>query len=104
MLGFLRSHARGVIAASLLGLNTLFWCVQLFALALAKLFVPVKRGRVHIDRALNGLVTLWVACNSGWMRLTQDTKWDVTGVAELDPRSWYMVNSNHQSWVDIIVL
>jgi 1-acyl-sn-glycerol-3-phosphate acyltransferase len=30
--------------------------------------------------------------------------WDVQGIAGLDPRGWYLVNCNHQSWADILVL
>ena len=104
MLRFLPSTARGVIAAALLGLNTLFWCALVFALALVKLAVPARALRVPVDRALNGLATRWIACNSGWMRLVQATRWDVAGLEGLDPRGWYMVNCNHQSWVDILVL
>jgi 1-acyl-sn-glycerol-3-phosphate acyltransferase len=88
----------------LLGFNTLFWCCLLLVLALAKFVVPVKPVRVTIDRALNGIATRWVAGNSGWMRLTQRTRWSVTGLEKLEYRGWYMVNCNHQSWVDIIVL
>jgi 1-acyl-sn-glycerol-3-phosphate acyltransferase len=88
----------------MLGLNTLFWCWVLFAVALVKLVFPVKPVRVFTDRLLNGIATLWVAGNSGWMRLTQRTGWSVTGLDDLEYRAWYMVNCNHQSWVDIIVL
>jgi 1-acyl-sn-glycerol-3-phosphate acyltransferase len=88
----------------MLGLNTLFWCWVLFAVALVKLVFPVKPVRVVTDRLLNGIATLWVAGNSGWMRLTQRTGWSVTGLDDLEYRAWYMVNCNHQSWVDIIVL
>ena len=104
MLSFLPSYARGVIAATLLGLNTLFWCALLFVLALVKLVIPVQSVRAVIDRALNAIATAWVSSNSGWMRLTQRTQWDVAGLDDLQYRSWYMVNCNHQSWVDIIVL
>lgn len=104
MLSFLPALARGVLAASLLGLNTLFWCCLLLVLALVKLVAPVKPIRETIDRALNAIATRWVAGNSGWMRLTQRTEWSVAGLDELEHRGWYMVNCNHQSWVDIIVL
>jgi hypothetical protein len=30
--------------------------------------------------------------------------WDVQGIEGLDPRGWYLVNCNHQSWADILVL
>ena len=92
------------MAASLLALNTLFWCSFLFLFALVKLAVPVTRVRTSIDRVLNGIATRWVAGNSAWMRLTQRTRWDVAGLGDLPYRGWYMVNCNHQSWVDILVL
>ena len=104
MLGFLPSFLRGVVAVSLLALNTLFWCTLLFAFALVKLVLPFPVVRRRIDPVLNGIATLWIACNSGWMRLTQRTVWDVEGVDALRYEGWYLVNCNHQSWADIFVL
>jgi len=104
MPGFLPPFARGVIALLLLVLNTLFWCLLLFALALLKLMLPFDAVRTRIDPLLNAIATAWIACNSGWMRLTQRTTWDVQGVAELKYQGWYLVNCNHQTWVDIFVL
>jgi len=104
MLSFLPPLARGVIAATLLGLNSCFWCTLLFAVAIVKLIVPLAGVRTVTDRVLNSIAMGWIACNSGWMRLTQDTQWDVAGFEELDFQGWYMVNCNHQSWVDILVL
>jgi 1-acyl-sn-glycerol-3-phosphate acyltransferase len=104
MLTFLPPFARGALAAALLALNTIFWCGLVFALALVKLAVPARAARAHVDRTLNAVATRWIACNSGWMQLLQRTHWDVTGLETLDRRSWYMVNANHQSWVDILVL
>jgi 1-acyl-sn-glycerol-3-phosphate acyltransferase len=85
-------------------LNTLFWCAFLFLFALVKLIVPAKPVRAAVDRVLNWIATRWVAGNSAWMRLTQRAQWDVAGLADLPYRGWYMVNCNHQSWVDILVL
>ena len=104
MLGFLPPYVRGVIALLLLVINTLFWCALLFALSLVKLVLPFKAVRLRIDPALNAIATLWIACNSGWMRLTQRTQWDVQGLDDLRYQGWYLVNCNHQSWVDIFVL
>ncbi|MEO8507644.1 MAG: acyltransferase [Betaproteobacteria bacterium] len=104
MLSFLPPFIRGVVAASLLALNTLFWCALLFAFALVKLIVPAQPVRAAVDRVLNGIATRWVAGNSAWMHLTQRTQWDVEGIDQLPYRGWYMVNCNHQSWVDILVL
>jgi 1-acyl-sn-glycerol-3-phosphate acyltransferase len=104
MLAFLPPVIRGVLALVLLALNTLFWCALLFAFALLKLLLPFAAVRVRVDPVLNAIATCWIACNSGWMRLTQRTRWDVEGVAGLRYEGWYLVNCNHQSWVDIFVL
>ena len=77
---------------------------MLFVFALVKLIVPAKPVRARIDRLLNAIATRWVSGNSGWMHATQRTKWDVDGFAGLAYRGWYLVNCNHQSWVDILVL
>lgn len=98
------SVLRGVTAFLLLVLNTLFWCTLLFALALVKLVLPFTAVRRRIDPLLNTIATAWIACNSGWMRLTQRTQWDVEGLDGLRLDGWYLVNCNHQSWVDIFVL
>lgn len=104
MLGFLPPVVRGSIAAVLLVINTLFWCALLLMLSLVKLVLPFAPVRGLIDPVLNGIATAWIACNSGWMRLTQRTRWDVQGIDTLAYRGWYLVNANHQSWVDIFVL
>ena len=104
MSNFLPPFLRGSIAALLLSVNTLFWCTLLFALALVKLVLPFKPVRAVVDRGLNAIAESWIACNSGWMRLTQRTRWDVAGLDGLEYRGWYMVSCNHQSWVDIFVL
>lgn len=104
MLAFLPPVARGLLAGLLLSLNTLFWCGLVFLFALVKLLVPAKPVRAAVDRLLNGIATRWVAGNSAWMQLTQRTQWDVEGVDGLAFHGWYLVNCNHQSWVDIFVL
>lgn len=95
---------RGSAALLLLVLNTLFWCSLLFALALLKLLLPVRAVRRRLDPLLNAVAKAWIACNGGWMRLTQPTTWDVQGVESLAPGGWYLVNANHQSWVDVFVM
>lgn len=104
MLAFLPAAVRGAIALLLLVLNTLFWCALLFTVSLFKLLLPFAPVRKAVDPLLNAIATAWIACNSGWMRLTQRTVWDVDGVAGLRYAGWYLVNCNHQSWVDIFVL
>jgi 1-acyl-sn-glycerol-3-phosphate acyltransferase len=95
---------RGLTAASLLALNTLVWVPILLLFALLKLLIPGRRVRLWVDPVLLRIAEAWIAGNSRWMRLAPATVWDVQGLEGLNPRSWYLVNANHQSWVDILVL
>jgi 1-acyl-sn-glycerol-3-phosphate acyltransferase len=104
MLSFLPPVVCGVIAFVLLAVNTLFWCTLLLLVSVVKLVLPFAPVRQLVDPILNAIATAWIACNSGWMALTQRTRWDVQGVDGLKYRGWYLVNCNHQSWVDIFVL
>mgnify|MGYP003377827013 CR=1 FL=1 len=92
-LGFLPPVVRGIIALLRLGSNALFGCARLLARGLVKLVLPFAAVRKAIDPVLNAIATAWIACNSGWMRLTQRTAWDVQGVDELRYAGWYLVNS-----------
>lgn len=104
MLNFLPKPLIGVIAFLLLTADVLFWCTILFAFAILKLALPLKPIRIAIDYIIHGIAAGWIAGNSAWMGLTQKTRWDVKGIANLPYKGWYLVNSNHQSWVDIFVL
>lgn len=104
MLNFLPAPLVGLIAALLMVLNAVFWVPILMAFSLLKLLLPFKRVRLWIDPVLLAIAETWISGNVGWMTLTQRTQWDVQGFDNLTPRSWYLVNSNHQSWVDILVL
>ena len=104
MLNFLPSHLVGLIATLLMVLNALFWVPILLLISVVKLVIPLKKVRLLIDPILLGIAEAWISGNSAWMALTQRTVWDVQGLEELNPRSWYLVNCNHQSWVDILVL
>lgn len=104
MLNFLPNILVGIIASSLLILNILFWCTFLLGFALIKLLFPITFLRKIFDTLLTKIAEGWISGNSTWMALTQRTKWDVEGLGDLNYRGWYLVNANHQSWVDIIVL
>ncbi|WP_258130303.1 acyltransferase [Achromobacter anxifer] len=94
----------GVVSTVWLAASTVFWCLLLFPLALLKLLLPFAAVRRGIDPVLNAIATAWVSCNAGWLARIQDVAWDVQGNAGLRYADWYLVNCNHQSWVDIFVL
>ncbi|MBV8656925.1 MAG: acyltransferase [Burkholderiales bacterium] len=104
MLNFLPASLRGVLSAMLLALNVLVCAPILLAFAVIKLLIPAKPVRRVVDRILNLIAERWVANNSAWIALAQRVSWHVEGVSQLRYRGWYLVESNHQSWVDIFVL
>ena len=104
MLGFLPPPLRGVLSLLVLSLNTLFWCLLLFALALVKLALPLDAVLRRLDPLINATASAWTRCNSIWMRLAHRLDWRVEGAESLRYQDWYLVNCNHQSWVDIFVL
>lgn len=104
MLNFLPAPLIGLMAFSLLAINSFFWVPLLLFLAVFKLLLPFRSVRLRLDPMLVRIAEAWIACNSGWMALTQKAHWDVQGIEGLDPRGWYLVNCNHQSWADILVM
>jgi len=104
MLNFLPSYVLGAIAGLLLSLNVLVWVSLLFVFAIPKFLLPIPPLRRVLNRILHWIGENWIAFNNGWMRLTQKTKWDVQGLEGLNYHGWYLVVSNHQSWVDILVM
>ena len=104
MLNFLPPVLVGVVATLLMVLNALFWVPILLLVSVVKLIIPLKKVRLLIDPVLLRIAEAWISGNSAWMALTQRTVWDVQGIEGLSPNSWYLVNCNHQSWVDILVL
>jgi 1-acyl-sn-glycerol-3-phosphate acyltransferase len=95
---------RGILALIFYLINTLFWTAPLFILTLLKFLVPVPAFRRFVTDLLHGLVAHWVSVNNFNQRLFSDTRWEVAGVEDLQPKGWYLVVANHQSWVDILVL
>jgi 1-acyl-sn-glycerol-3-phosphate acyltransferase len=92
--------------ASLIGylVNTVFWCIPLFLLALLKFLIPIKSFRTWCDRVLSATVSNWVAMNTLNQRLFSNTSLVVQGLQGYSLKNKYLVVANHQSWVDILVL
>lgn len=96
-------NLRGLVIFSAIGVNTILWCLPLFVLAIAKLLVPVRSFRRTITRGLMSIGESWVSGNALILGLGP-AQLDVRGAAGLNRRGWYLVVSNHRSWVDIVVL
>jgi len=97
-------QTRGVLVFGALTLNTIVWFVPLLLLALLKPVLPVPAVRRVLTRLLMGIGEQWVAGNTLLLRGSGSAEWSAKGTETLRPDGWYLVLSNHQTWVDIVVL
>ncbi len=104
MFAFLPAPLRGALALLLFILNTILWCTPFYIVLLIKLAIPHRGWQTWYDRRLIHIAQAWVASNNAITDLTQRIEWDVQGLDGLQRDDWYLVSSNHQSWVDIVVL
>ncbi len=95
---------KGCLASFILGANVLIVFLAMTPFALLKLCLPFAAARKPLDRVLNRLAETWIAANGWWIGLVGRVRWDVQGADALNRQGWYLVGSNHQSWVDILVL
>ena len=94
----------GFITGTLLFINIVFWFTPLMTAAIIKLVVPISAVRHQLSRFVVWCAECWIQCNSAWMTFAHPTQWHIERPESLNPKGWYMVISNHQSWVDILVL
>ena len=97
---------RGSIAMTWIALHTTFWCVPLYVMGCVRLAMPNGKVRVAIGSLMDRIIDGWVASNRLLMWALRLTTIDahITNAGDLRRDGWYLVVSNHQSWVDIIVL
>jgi 1-acyl-sn-glycerol-3-phosphate acyltransferase len=98
------STFKGVVTISLMALNVIGWCLVLFTVALLKFLVPIPAWRRLASRAMTALAEGWIGTNNAIFRLMGSLPLDARGLEGLSLREWYLVVSNHRSWVDILVL
>jgi 1-acyl-sn-glycerol-3-phosphate acyltransferase len=104
MLHRIVSAIKGTFASFMLAANTLTVFSLLMPFALIKLLLPFRIVRVVTDFVLNSLGEIWIGINGMWMAIVGGTRWHVRGADKFNAKGWYLVSSNHQSWVDILVL
>jgi len=104
MLSFLPSPIKGVIAATLFGLNTIFWFIPLFGVALLRKMSPADRLKRIFSDLLVRVAEYWIAVNNFGLKLIHKIQWDIRGLEGFRRDQSYLVCANHQSWVDIVVL
>jgi 1-acyl-sn-glycerol-3-phosphate acyltransferase len=95
---------RGVATISLISLNVIVLVPVLMVAALLRLIVPLAGWRRITGRMMTAIAELWIANNTLVLKGLAGLRIDARGLDGLQRRDWYLVVSNHRSWVDILVL
>ena len=103
MRSYLR-QLRGVLTFAVLTINTAFWFVPVFVLGVMKFLLPWAPIRKLLTSWLMAMAENWISINAFTLRGSGTREWRVSGAEELCRDGWYLVLSNHQTWVDIVVL
>lgn len=103
MKNFFRNLKGGLVFGGC-AVNTIAIFLPLITLALFKFVIPVPAFRTLMTRWIMSLGEAWIGVNSRIFELANKTRWDVRGIESLDRDQWYLVVSNHQTWVDIIAV
>lgn len=104
MLSFLPGKVRGVISIIIFSSNTVFWVSLLLIVSFFRIFIPLKFWYRLTSRISIFIANSWIACNNLGISLLHKIEWDVKIHGELQMDDWYLVLSNHQTWIDIVVL
>jgi 1-acyl-sn-glycerol-3-phosphate acyltransferase len=95
---------RGALTLSLIVINTLFWGTPLLLMAAVKLLTPLRSAREFLSRGLIALAENWIGVNTLLLTAGGALELDRRGDLDLERQQWYLMISNHRSWVDILVL
>lgn len=98
------SALKATSAYLVLTVNTLTVFSLMIPIALIKLLLPFRFVRAVTDFFLNTLAEIWVTVNSAWINTVGGTRFHLKGFEQFNYKGWYLVSSNHQTWVDILVL
>lgn len=103
MLRLLPSPIKIVINFLWAALSTGTIAILIIVLGIFKL-IPIRPWQRFVSVIANGLFRAWGYAMAFLFKLTQTSDWRIENSTQLKRDSWYMIMSNHLSWVDIIVL
>lgn len=88
----------------LIASHTVVLVTSLLLCSLVKGLLPFKPVQQVLDVWILALAESWIACNSAMMNHLTSLQVGYSENTALDAEGHYLVISNHQSWVDILVL
>ena len=104
MLQFLPGPIHGVISLLLVSIYTGIIGIFFLTFALLKIIIPFKPWRRLCYKASMLFGKIWITITMFIVDFTKNIEWDFQYNGKLSMEDWYLIISNHQSWLDIIVL
>jgi 1-acyl-sn-glycerol-3-phosphate acyltransferase len=104
MLRVLPSFILFPLHLSLQMLNLSFWALLILALGLLKLILPLPSITKLINVLLNSMLCTFGTLSVALIKLTNKVDLDYQIEGEVSQQGWYLLMSNHLSWLDIILL
>lgn len=104
MLNFLPGRVKGTLTVILFSLNTVFWVSLLLLVSAFRIIIPLKFWYRLTSKISIFIANSWITGNNLTLALFQKIDWDIEFTGDMKMNDWYLVLSNHQTWVDIVVL
>ncbi|XKF16808.1 1-acyl-sn-glycerol-3-phosphate acyltransferase [Halomonas sp. BLK-85] len=95
---------KGVTSLLMICVITLVLGIPLVCLSLLKLLAPTQKARSLILQGMNRITLTWIDANLWWMRHWLKTPLTEEVPDQLGDGQWWLIISNHRSWIDIFVL
>jgi 1-acyl-sn-glycerol-3-phosphate acyltransferase len=95
------SQVKAAISLLIIALNLVFWCIPLFALALAKGIWPGARS--WADPVLDSIYRIAMRIDDAWLKGVMGVRWSAPPI-ELSADRSVIVLANHTSWADILLM
>lgn len=93
----------GVIALISLILITTMCFIPILLIGILKL-IPIESWRIRCTKGIDHMAVIWTGLTTLYAKRFCHVKWNITGITEFNPKQWYLVIANHQSWLDIVIL
>ena len=93
----------GVLTLLILMLTTTIGFIPILFIGLLKLF-PNQQWKNYCTKKVDAIATIWSDLNNLYLNKLNPTTVKISGIEQFDPKDWYLVVANHQSWLDIVIL
>lgn len=95
---------RGILCALLLAINLVFIALTIIIIGILTLLMPIKSWRRFGNIIMQGLPVIWGRFNHYILAISLHKQLDISGSGTFSRKEWYVMLSNHQSWMDILVI